>query len=362
MVTLYYTCQGSSSYAPNDIEKGKTVSLTAKSLNANGAESSITPEWSLKDARQGITLTNNMLTVATSYDVKKDDSVTIVASQDGKTSEKTIQILDSLYTYTINYYRLDGKQSQWDMWLWENNKEGAAYPFTETTEDGYAKATYQFSTPVLNIITRPGNWNSQEVNRKIEIKEGKSIEVWIVQDIELVYSTKPDLSPAIQAALMDSKNDINVTVNKELTAQVNFTVMDVAAKKEIPVITTKLSGNKVKLTIADPAQIDVRNIYEVKATGYASKKVTMRNVLNDEAFYYEGTDLGYTYAPTETNFKLWAPTAAKVSLALYNDEGTYAGAFVKDNTGGNRNSHDSCGQWCLVIDLPGKFTKQILPL
>jgi pullulanase len=318
----------------NDIEKGKTIDLTAKSLNTDGEETTITPEWSLKDARVGINLTNNTLTIAPSYDVKTNDHVTVIATHDGKTAEKTINILNSLFTYTINYYRFDGKQSEWDMWLWENNKDGAAYPFTETTEDGFAQATVQFSTNVLNVITRPGNWSTQEVARKIEITEGNSIEVWIVQDTEAVHLTKPDLSAAIQAALMDSKNEINVKVNKEVTENVTFQLKDAVTNEEIPTTTTKLANSKVKLTINNPSQIDVRKVYVVEATGFASKTVTMRNILNDDSFYYDGSDLGYSYTPEQTSFKLWAPTATKVSLALFNDEGTYEGAFVTDNTGG----------------------------
>jgi pullulanase len=346
-------------HAQNDIEKGKTISFTAKSLNENGEEAEVSPEWTLKDARDGISLSDNQLTVSPSYVVQPNDKVTVIATHDGKTAEKSINILNSLFTYTINYYRLDGKQSQWDMWIWENDKEGAAFPFEETTEDGYAKTTLQFSTNVLNVITRPGDWSTQEMNRKIEITEGNSIEVWIVQDVQEVYKSKPDISPSIQAALMDSKTDINVRVNRELTDDVTFKLIDVQSNQEIATTTRKLSNNKVKLTFADPAQIDARKIYEVEATGFASKTVTMRNVLNDDSFYYNGADLGFTYTPAQTNFKVWAPTATKVSLALYNDEGAYEGPFVKDNTGGMEApmTRSENGVWSINVqdDLLNKF-------
>lgn len=345
--------------SPNEIQKGNTVELTAKFLNENGEESSITPEWSLKESREGISLTNNTLTIASSYAVQPNDSVTIVAAYDGKTAEKNINILDSLFTYTIHYYRFDGNQSNWDMWLWEDGKDGAAYPFTEVTEDGYAKATVQFPSNTLNIITRPGDWSTQEVTRKIEIKDGHSVDVWIVQDVADVYYTKPDVSPSIQAALMDSKNEINVKVNKELADDVVFTLEDEEANEEIPVTVTKISSNKVKLTVQDPSRIDIRKVYLVRATGFASRNVIIRNVLNDDSFYYDGNDLGYTYTADETTFKLWAPTATKVSVALYNDEGTYDGAFVKDNSGGQETEMTRAdnGVWSLSVqeNLVNKF-------
>ncbi|HYK75052.1 MAG TPA: type I pullulanase, partial [Pseudoneobacillus sp.] len=345
--------------SPNDIQKGNSIELTAKFLNESGEESPITPEWSIKDARDGISLNQHTLTVSSSYDVQTNDTVTVVATHNGKTSEKTIHILTSLFTYTIHYFRFDGNQSNWDMWLWEDGKDGAAYPFTETTEDGYATATVQFPSNTLNIITRPGNWSTQEVTRKIEMKEGTSAEVWIVQDVADVYYSKPDVSPSIQAALMESKNEINVKLNKELADNVAFTLLDVASNEVIPITVSKLSINKVKLIVNDPSKIDVRKIYEVHATGFASQQVTMRNILNDDSFYYDGTDLGYSYTQNATTFKLWAPTATKVSLALYNDEGTYEGAFVRDNSGGQETvmTRADNGVWSLAIhsDLKNKY-------
>ena len=39
----------------------------------------------------------------------------------------------------------------------------------------------------------------------------------------------------------------------------------------------------------------------------------------DEMFYYDGKDLGVTYTKTNTTFKLWAPTAYKVSVEVEKD-------------------------------------------
>jgi pullulanase len=39
----------------------------------------------------------------------------------------------------------------------------------------------------------------------------------------------------------------------------------------------------------------------------------------DEQFYYEGNDLGITYTPEATTFKLWAPTATEVKVKLLDE-------------------------------------------
>ena len=37
----------------------------------------------------------------------------------------------------------------------------------------------------------------------------------------------------------------------------------------------------------------------------------------EEAFHYDGDDLGAVYTPERTRFRLWAPTASKVTLVTY---------------------------------------------
>jgi pullulanase len=43
----------------------------------------------------------------------------------------------------------------------------------------------------------------------------------------------------------------------------------------------------------------------------------------DTSFFYDGKDLGVSYAKEKTIFKLWAPTAAKIRLKLFRDEQPY---------------------------------------
>ena len=38
----------------------------------------------------------------------------------------------------------------------------------------------------------------------------------------------------------------------------------------------------------------------------------------DSLYAYSGNDLGCNHTPSQTIFKLWAPTASKVSVNIYN--------------------------------------------
>jgi len=136
-----------------------------------------------------------------------------------------------------------------------------------------------------------------------------------------VYTEKPDISgPPVIFAVADSADAVTVQF---LKAPADYTVFSVYEDGK------KLAGKAAKgktdtqviitLTekISDPAKlVTVRDESGV----FAEKEVTMRNIL--DSFYYGGDDLGLSYNPGRSAFKVWAPTAASVSLALYDDNET----------------------------------------
>lgn len=71
----------------------------------------------------------------------------------------------------------------------------------------------------------------------------------------------------------------------------------------------------------------------------------------DEYPVYEGNDLELTYSPQSSSFRVWAPTATKVKLLLY-DDGNEGGAYQTLDM--NRSEQ---GTWTLKVDenLKGKF-------
>ncbi len=71
---------------------------------------------------------------------------------------------------------------------------------------------------------------------------------------------------------------------------------------------------------------DVTHNLTVQAEGFTPAVIIPRKVLNQKTYVYKGTDLGNTYKPSGTSFRVWAPTAAHVNLLLYN---TAEGALTK---------------------------------
>src|SRR5690625_4444513 len=198
---------------PNEVTLGEELDLSGLLLKADGTEKEVKADWTLKEKIDGVTIKGEKLSI--SENAPKDEKITLVGQYDGYELIKEITILGHMYEYTINYSRNDGNQSDWDMHIWEDGGPGGnEYPFTSTTNDGFAQATVKFKSDQINLITRPGSWEQQEEPRIIQIPEGeKSVEVWIIEgETEVFYSkdaigTKPNKQRSIQLTYERENND-----------------------------------------------------------------------------------------------------------------------------------------------------------
>jgi len=72
---------------------------------------------------------------------------------------------------------------------------------------------------------------------------------------------------------------------------------------------------EVLLALAKEAKID--HDYAVGHDHYQWAPVQRRGVLDDAEFVYQGNDLGHTYGPASTRFRIWAPTASAAEVLIY---------------------------------------------
>jgi len=82
----------------------------------------------------------------------------------------------------------------------------------------------------------------------------------------------------------------------------------------LPTSSNGMSTSLVKLTLASAP--NVTHTLTLGATGFKSVQVIPRKVLNLPQYYYGGT-LGNMWTPTQTSFRVWAPTASSMNLQLF---------------------------------------------
>ncbi|SHN69191.1 type I pullulanase [Fervidobacterium gondwanense] len=226
----------------------------------------------------------------------------------------------------IHYHRWDGNYDGWNLWIWwvePISKDGAAYQFTEKDDFGVvARVKFPETLTKVGIIVRLNEWVQKDVamDRFITIKDGKA-EVWLLQGIEQIYTTKPDTSPRILFAQARDQ----YTVEAYLTGQIETTKATAkvtvdgkslkVARVEKANPTDISKTNHVKVVLAEPIKLeDVNKDIFVEVEGYKPARVVMMEIL--DKIYYDGP-LGFEYTPEKTTIRVWSPVSKTVDVLLY---------------------------------------------
>lgn len=177
-----------------NISKGKTKELktSAKYYDGTSADANdVNVSYGLKEEIAGVTLTDNMLSVA------KDTSlteVTVIVSCGDFEQEMSIPVVEKQYQVTINMYSqdLEMKPGVSDIYIFENggsNNNNTTVTLNKTVEDTENNVTWVQGTVTvpynsLGIIARDqaGSWDGgQDGNRLYTIDENTSeVTLWYV--------------------------------------------------------------------------------------------------------------------------------------------------------------------------------------
>ena len=175
-----------------NISKGKTKELktSAKYYDGTSADANdVNVSYRLKEEIAGVTLTDNMLSVA------KDTSlteVTVIVSHGNFEQEMTIPVVEKQYQVTINMYSqdLEMKPGVSDIYIFENGgSNNTTVTLNKTVEDTENNVTWVQGTVTvpynsLGIIARDqaGSWDGgQDGNRFYTIDENTSeVTLWYV--------------------------------------------------------------------------------------------------------------------------------------------------------------------------------------
>ncbi len=260
-------------------------------------------------------------------------------------------------TLKIHYYRYgDDYSAGWNIWVWPFQANGAQVDFDES-EDVLVKddwgviATVDLTqTQFINItqigvIFRRGAWADRDIgfDRYITVPasaEDGILNVYFVEgDERMGYSPTdpngPDRSDKVKSAFFLKENEISYRLTTSLPA----TSLSLYEDGVLLSTTITATANSGKITLAK--SVDFSKKYELRAnfsTGLKTFDVTFDGIYDSEAFEnaftYEGNDLGAIVSSTGTSFRLWAPISQAVTLNIY-DTGTplaYEGSDTKSAT------------------------------
>lgn len=228
-------------------------------------------------------------------------------------------------TLKLHYHRADGNYDGWDAWLWEEGGDGSAFAFSEEDGDMVATKTITPGTTSVGFIVRTADWTKDiDADQFIDISEMVSGTVHIYVESGVEGYTKEYGSDAVTGTkLTKARYDGETTIQVQMTGAIDgsltnaFTVRGTEGTIPVKDIVNDESF-LYNVILSEPLSETKSYTILFKGNEYP---IIMPNIYSTEKFEkeftYSGSDLGATYTPEKTTFRIWAPTADTVTLNLY---------------------------------------------
>ena len=322
----------------------------------------------------------------------------------------------SATSISVHYHNDDGKNSTREFWVWCDGVNGSAFAPKNISSDGKdMELSFSFTGEHANFAKKKGiyfivkfksGWVGQSDNMYVEYAEfppdesGKT-EVWCIPGegsaIEMYKSQQETKMDRFVVSTFSDWKTINVRMTAVpaswklyafTSSYMSYGETESKLKKENfliaqgsnPTCTDYVEKDEDNKVIATYKQFDIKLNYTAKVnvqyclegvfpnwsqytkTKYVSSHKLYSTARFEQYYTYSGKDLGATYSAEGTTFKVWAPTAARVRVLLY-DSGTNEelaeelGIEGSDFVRGYNMVFQPGGIWQVTIkgDLNGKY-------
>lgn len=282
--------------------------------------------WSFSPEYPGISLNENCLFIDKNIDGIKQITVTATNQSGTLTATRTFNILNLSRTgKLIHFIKSDtvyvGADFIWDLWTYD--KQG----ITETT-DFFGSSDFGETALSQNefVIARKKSWglgwqNDWSEQSYLFNLDMKSDNYYIIYGDPQVYNSLSDVitrtNPRVEYAVIDEKNKVTAYLSHEPLIGITFGLYINGVKQEN--VDAFIRDEKKQIIFTNlPQAISPSALVEVRANHtFLPCKVTMGHYLDN--FYYANHDMGIIFNDSEISLRIWAPTAKKVELLIYQD-------------------------------------------
>ena len=259
--------------------------------------------------------------------------------------EYTEPLLDG-YNQVTFYWTYPGTYEKCDMWIWWGDKAGQGYLFHECEYGAKVIVNVPEGIEEIGFIVRrdcsdPGgsSWGSAtkdyEADRFAPIT-GRETVVYLQPGDPNQYISNDggktlDMAKKFTVAGMIDEYVIQYQITPKATIgsldQIKVYKNDVEVKiAEVSTLGKEAAKGEIRLE--EP--LDLSANYRVALDGFGDKVVIPTAIFDSQFFadnyHYDGTDLGAVIHGDSTTFKVWAPTASRVVLNLF-EAGDGAAAY-----------------------------------
>ncbi|MGN0738532.1 alpha-amylase family glycosyl hydrolase [Treponema porcinum] len=249
---------------------------------------------------------------------------------------------DSLVAWSWAKYSGGDKDYKCDVWE-EKETEGLIFTKGENQFD----LTYKVDNTVdLGILFVSSEGQTDDIIiSKAELTEGKHF--YFIYGQKDIYDSATECKGLKNASIVSKDgNTLNLVVfGCKSATKDSFTVTDkTGAELTIASVNATDTSAKITLTNGDVS----KRPYSVTLKGSDTVSANISSDLIDELnLKYEGDDLGVKISGNSATFKVWAPSASKVSILFYDsvsDIGTYKALTVAAKANGGTDEEELLGE------------------
>ena len=241
------------------------------------------------------------------------------------------------HNQVVFYWNYPGSYETCDMWIWLPEKDGKGYTFHECEYGGKVIVNVPEGVEQVGFIVRrdcsePGgtSWGSAtkdfDQDRFAKV-EGKQTVIYLKTGDPGQYFSNDggktlDMAKKFTMVSMADRNKLSYKLTPKTTISDAAQVKVLEDGKEVAVAAISTLGKEAASGYIELAQdLDLSKSYTVSIEGYGEKTAIPMEIFDSEYFaetyHYDGNDLGAVIHGGNTTFKVWAPTASKVVLNLF---------------------------------------------
>ena len=224
-----------------------------------------------------------------------------------------------------------------DMWIWFKGRDGRGYPMHPCAYGAKVVVNVPEDVGEVGFIVRTGcsdpggtSWGSAtkdyDGDRFVKM-EGGDLSIFLKSGEETIYYSEDGGMTLTQKMIFKfagivAENQIKYSIEPEtrLTSMDQVTVRVNGQPVALESVSS-LNNNVIMGTITTKEPLDITGVCTVSIEGYGEKVALPTAIFDSPAFVekytYDGDDLGACIHDGVTTFKVWAPTASKVVLNLF---------------------------------------------
>ena len=247
--------------------------------------------------------------------------------------------LEDGYNQITFYWSHPGVIENCDVWAWWDGKEGSGYimhpcDYGAKVVINVPEGIEQVGFIVRTECSEPGgaSWGQATKDATSEdrfaVIEGKETFIYLKSGDAAQYSSNDGgktltMIKKFTLAGMTDFHKIQYNITPKTTISKYSQVKVYEGDKELTVLNITNMGKAATTGIIEVEEtLDIGKNYRVVIEGYGEKAVVPTKVFDSDYFIenytYDGNDLGAVINGDKTTFKVWAPTASKVVLNLFN--------------------------------------------